>query len=451
MPLETATYIDDLVPTNPAHTDQLSAADGHIRLIKAALKNTFAAFTDVALESTQAQIDAAVTFSTSKLFVALAGTAGVPSISFDGDPDTGFYSTAANKIGVTLGGVLGTEFSGAGIDIKAGSLLRAGVNVFPLKTADIDDVQITSAKIADDAVTYAKLQNVANAKLLGNFEGSDGNAHEYGLGAGLSVLAGNLTAPAFPPSSSHKSLVIKVLTNTTVSVAADYVTVTDGAGAFLTLPFSGTINMATTGVNALDTGSIAPALWYYVHAIAKPDGTKGLLVSLSATAPTLPSGYTLFACLGELRTAAATAQLMGTWQFDLNVFYILGLAQTTSLKVIASGIQGSGISIGTTGTPGWAASVISAVVPPTASHILMTVSNTFVSADTNTASIGVAPSNTYGGLLSANPAPYMISGNGGSTIVTNTIEMLLESANVYIRSDTAGGLVVGKGWKTNLL
>lgn len=41
MSLETATYINGLVPTNPLGSDPLSDADGHLRLIKAALKATF--------------------------------------------------------------------------------------------------------------------------------------------------------------------------------------------------------------------------------------------------------------------------------------------------------------------------------------------------------------------------------------------------------------------------
>ena len=40
MGLETATYIDDLIITNPAATDGLAQADDHLRLIKRTLKNT---------------------------------------------------------------------------------------------------------------------------------------------------------------------------------------------------------------------------------------------------------------------------------------------------------------------------------------------------------------------------------------------------------------------------
>tara|TARA_R110000824_G_scaffold159936_2_gene334540 strand:- start:273 stop:857 length:585 start_codon:yes stop_codon:yes gene_type:complete len=41
MALESATYIDGLVITNPAGSDSISQGDDHIRLIKKVLKNTF--------------------------------------------------------------------------------------------------------------------------------------------------------------------------------------------------------------------------------------------------------------------------------------------------------------------------------------------------------------------------------------------------------------------------
>ena len=41
MPLETVTYISDLVPTNPIGGDAAATVDDHLRLIKKAAKNTF--------------------------------------------------------------------------------------------------------------------------------------------------------------------------------------------------------------------------------------------------------------------------------------------------------------------------------------------------------------------------------------------------------------------------
>lgn len=41
MALETGTYIDDLVVTNPTGADDRSTADDHLRLIKSTIKNSF--------------------------------------------------------------------------------------------------------------------------------------------------------------------------------------------------------------------------------------------------------------------------------------------------------------------------------------------------------------------------------------------------------------------------
>ena len=45
MPLETATYIDSLVTSNPTGSDSRTTADDHLRLIKAALLRTFTGVT----------------------------------------------------------------------------------------------------------------------------------------------------------------------------------------------------------------------------------------------------------------------------------------------------------------------------------------------------------------------------------------------------------------------
>ena len=57
MPLETASYISDLEPSNPVPTDGLGQADDHMRLIKATLKATFPKITG-ALSVTQDDLNA---------------------------------------------------------------------------------------------------------------------------------------------------------------------------------------------------------------------------------------------------------------------------------------------------------------------------------------------------------------------------------------------------------
>lgn len=56
MPLETATYLDDLNPSNPAATDLLSQGDDHLRLIKAVLLATFPNI-DAAVTATPAELN----------------------------------------------------------------------------------------------------------------------------------------------------------------------------------------------------------------------------------------------------------------------------------------------------------------------------------------------------------------------------------------------------------
>src|SRR5262249_51648505 len=58
-----------------------------------------------------------------------------------------------------------------------------------------------------------------------------------------------------------------------------------------------------SGNGALDAGAIAANTWYSVHLIKRADtGVVDVLLSLSPTAPTLPTNYTMFRRLGSMRT-----------------------------------------------------------------------------------------------------------------------------------------------------
>jgi hypothetical protein len=67
---------------------------------------------------------------------------------------------------------------------------------------------------------------------------------------------------------------------------------------------------AVGNAGSLDTGAIANNTWYHGHLIKNPtNGVVDALVSLSVTAPALPSGYTLFRRIGSMKTNAS-----GQWQ-----------------------------------------------------------------------------------------------------------------------------------------
>lgn len=58
-----------------------------------------------------------------------------------------------------------------------------------------------------------------------------------------------------------------------------------------------------SGSGGLDTGSIANLTWYHVWLIRRPDtGVEDVLVSLSATSPTMPANYTQKRRIGSMRT-----------------------------------------------------------------------------------------------------------------------------------------------------
>lgn len=67
---------------------------------------------------------------------------------------------------------------------------------FVTPTADVSfgTVDGTDLTIANDAVTFAKFQNITDVRLLGRSAGSSGDMQEITIGAGLSLAAGELSA-----------------------------------------------------------------------------------------------------------------------------------------------------------------------------------------------------------------------------------------------------------------
>ncbi len=272
------------------------------------------------------------------------------------------------------------------------------------------------------------------------------------ISTGLSISSATdpptLTAPAVPVQGSYKNLVIKVASNTTVTAAADAVVVSDATN-YRSVVVSSTINLGTNGgVNALDTGTIASATWYYIWAIQQTasGGTIACLASLSATSPTMPAGYTYKARIGAVRTAAGSAQLLGTWQFGNRAQYVNGLAQCTALPILASQ-AGSNIGVpGTTGAATWVAVSVSNFVPTTAS----TINGVMVNGGSGVTTI-VAPNNSYGAISNTtNPAPVSLANTAGA-FAAQQFSFVLESTNIYWAANAnANSLLQTVGWVDQL-
>lgn len=93
-------------------------------------------------------------------------------------------------------------------------------------------------------------------------------------------------------------------TNATVTVTADSVCVKNAAGQQRVLnALALAINSAAVGVNGLDAGVLAASTWYSIWVIYNPTTQVAAgLLSLSATAPTMPAGFTHRARIGWIRT-----------------------------------------------------------------------------------------------------------------------------------------------------
>ena len=142
--------------------------------------------------------------------------------------------------------------------------------------------------IANDAVTFAKFQNITDARLLGRSAGSSGDMQEITVGSGLSLSAGNLTATSngdvVGPASSTDNAIARFDLATGKLIQNSAVTI-DDAGSFAVGTDATNIRtFAATGSSANHTlrlqskGSSATSTVQLVN-----DAGQGLTISPSAT------------------------------------------------------------------------------------------------------------------------------------------------------------------------
>jgi hypothetical protein len=226
----------------------------------------------------------------------------------------------------------------------------------------------------------------------------------------------------------------------TVTVTADEVALANSANFYLTArAVSLSISGASSGVaNGLDTGTLAASTWYSVWVISNGATTAGLL-SLSATAPTLPSGYTFKARIGWIRTdASGNKYPLSFKQYGRRTQYVVASgSNVTSMPRIASGAVGTAPST-------YAATAVSNFVPTTAAVIWGDMGN-----PTGNALFVLAPNANYGAYnATTNPPPFWQAG-GASDFVHEHFSMVLESSNLYYIANS-GGYLNCNGWEDNL-
>lgn len=229
-------------------------------------------------------------------------------------------------------------------------------------------------------------------------------------------------------------------TNATVTVSADSVCVKNASNQQKVVNgVALSINSAAVGVNGLDTGVLAANTWYSKWVIYNPTtlAVAGLL-SLSATAPTMPAGYTHKARIGWTRTDSTVNKYpLSYTQFGKSARYkVAAGTNMPALPFMISGVQGN------TATPTWVAASSANFIPPTAGAIsvLLHIGNSTAM---------VAPSNAYGSATSTvNPPPLVASAASGTFNLQGVFNV--ESSNIHFASDAAPGFVQCAGWEDNL-
>jgi len=139
-------------------------------------------------------------------------------------------------------------------------------------------------------------------------------------------ITGTLTASPIVTSvisALGNSIQSQLVSNITTTSHATVTAATLSVQGVVLSNISLTANISASGANGLDTGSIASSTWYALHVITNATGSSvASLFSLSATSPTLPSGYTLFRRVGWARSNSSSllqlTQKVGSDNFYLN-------------------------------------------------------------------------------------------------------------------------------------
>lgn len=217
-------------------------------------------------------------------------------------------------------------------------------------------------------------------------------------------------------------------TGANVSVSCDEIVLETASNTYLTArSVSLTISGASSGANGLDTGTLAASTWYSVWIISDGSTTAGLL-SLSATSPTMPNGYTYKARTGWIRTDATVNKYpLGFTQRGRRIQYkVASGSNVTDWPQMASGTPGATL----------VAIAVGNFVPTTAASIRVLADL----PNSNFLKININSENN------ATVGSYNAPGGGASSIA---MELILESTNIYWATN-ASSFVRAIGWEDNL-
>lgn len=227
--------------------------------------------------------------STVSLTANVSGTLPV------GNGGTGATTLTSN--GILVGN--GTAAVGATAAMTNGQLLVGQTSSAPLPKTVSGDATMA----ASGALTVTKINGAPVGTAAGNIVALDGSGR-YPAADGSQIT--NISGVW--PLGTLSGLTLSSASTTTVGIAPGVCANEDGGvPRNMTLASAITKGLGTwaagSGNGGLDTGTITASTWYHVHLIRKDsDGSLDALLSLSPTAPSMPTGYTARRRLGAVRT-----------------------------------------------------------------------------------------------------------------------------------------------------
>lgn len=302
------------------------------------------------------------------------------------------------------------------------------------------NADITSfSGLSDGGIPLAKVVNAA---------AKGANADITSLTAITSVPNGTITNLPTVTGAFKNLQASATGSSANVTVTSDEIVLSNSSNQYVTLrTVSLTIAGTSVGANALDAGTIATGTWYSVWVIWDGTTTAGLL-STSATAPTLPSGYTHKARVGWIKTdGTGNKYPLAFKQYGRKVRYSVA-GNVTGIPLI----QG-GAAAGSTAVPTY----VSAQVQANSATTGIIPSTAFIAA-LNLAERGgssqsiCAPSSSYGAYNSTSNPPPMIGGvaSAVTSVTSVNYDMILESINVFFALYGTSSYLYLTGWEDNI-
>jgi len=312
----------------------------------------------------------------------------------------GFTNTGATTLNAQSTGAITIKKNGSSglIDLAAGDIVAT----------DSYQVQYngTFYVLLSSSLTPSSFFQVANNL-------SEGNPLTMRTNMGALAIADG------PCVGSSSGLIAQWASNTTATLAAKEIILEDGSGNIhKAKSVSVTFSTGSTGANGLGTSTTLMANQWLFKYIIYNGTTVASLLDKSATSPALPAGYTFSALVGVALTDAGS-NLIGYKQYGKDVRYTPG-NNLTALPSMATGV-----------TSGWQAVPVAAFVPSIAGSIVVTAG--VLATGVSAGDFAVAPNPNYSNPynVSNTPPPIQFGSTTANVGVTSTVEMMLESADIY--------------------